>query len=94
MQIELDGHVTYWSKYNPLELAMDTSEDDQEKLKAKFLGWNPEKFCIDGRWFDVIPARDLYRRRNTDGYYRVIYIQVNWETLEYYIGKANRKTWS
>ena len=94
MQIELDGHVTYWSKYNPLELAMDTSEDDQEKLKAKFLGWNPEKFCIDGRWFDVIPARDLYRRSNTDGYYRVIYIQVNWETLEYYIGKANRKTWS
>ena len=48
---------------------------------------------IGEKWFDVIPKWKLYRMRNADGYYRVIYIQINWETTEYYIGKANRPTW-
>lgn len=53
----------------------------------------PAKIKIGERWFDVISKSLLYRMRNEDGYYRVIYIQINWETTEYYIGKANRPTW-
>ena len=53
----------------------------------------PAKIKIGDRWFDVISKSQLYRMRNEDGYYRVIYIQINWETTEYYIGKANRPTW-
>ena len=52
------------------------------------------KIRIKDRWFDIISDSILYRARNkSDGYYRVIYIQINWLTNEYYIGKANRKTW-
>ena len=52
------------------------------------------KIRIKDRWFDVIDEATLYRERNKDdGYYRVIYIQINWLTNEYYIGKANKKTW-
>ena len=53
----------------------------------------PAKIKIGDRWFIVISKSLLYRMRNEDGYYRVIYIQINWETTEYYIGKANRPTW-
>ena len=52
-----------------------------------------KRIKIGDRWFDIIPKWKLYRMRNADGYYRAIYIQINWETSEYYIGKANRPTW-
>lgn len=52
-----------------------------------------KRIKIGERWFDIIPKWKLYRMRNADGYYRVIYIQINLETTEYYIGKANRPTW-
>ncbi len=52
-----------------------------------------KRIKIGDRWFDIIPKWKLYRMRNDDGYYRVIYIQINWESFEYYIGKANRPTW-
>ncbi len=56
--------------------------------------FNKGKIRIKDRWFDIISDSILYRARNkNDGYYRVIYIQINWLTNEYYIGKANRKTW-
>lgn len=52
------------------------------------------KIRIKDKWFKIIHESVLYRERNLeDGYYRVIYIQINWLTNEYYIGKANRKTW-
>lgn len=52
------------------------------------------KIRIKEKWFDIISDSILYRARDKDdGYYRVIYIQINWLTNEYYIGKANRKTW-
>ena len=52
------------------------------------------KIRIKDKWFKIIHESELFRKRNSsDGYYRVIYIQINWLTNEYYIGKANRKTW-
>ncbi len=58
-------------------------------------GFCKERIAIKGRWFDVISPSELVRKRNDkDGYYRVIYIQINMENGEYYIGKANRPKWS
>ena len=49
---------------------------------------------IQGKQFRILNPSELYRKRNEkDGYYRVIYIQINFSTGEYYIGKANRPTW-
>lgn len=49
---------------------------------------------IQNKQFKIIQPSELLRKRNNkDGYYRVIYIQINFETGEYYIGKANRPTW-
>ena len=56
--------------------------------------FNEEQISINDRWFDVLTPSQLVRKRNKeDGYYRVIYIQINFESGEYYIGKANRPTW-
>lgn len=50
---------------------------------------------IQNRKFPIINPGELVRSRNTsDGYYRVIYIQINMATGEYYIGKANRPTYN
>ncbi len=49
------------------------------------------KICIRGRWFDAIPLGTAYRTQSADGYYHFIYIQINTNTCEYYIGKVNRK---
>ncbi|HRD70505.1 MAG TPA: hypothetical protein PK657_10195 [Legionella sp.] len=59
------------------------------------LGFNKERIEIKNRWFNVLTPSELVRKRNkSDGYYRVVYIQINMENGEYYIGKANRPKWS
>lgn len=73
----------------------DISTNEITLPKQPNVSWFPpnKRIKIGDRWFDVIPKWRLYRMRNADGYYRVIYIQINMETTEYYIGKANRPTW-
>lgn len=67
---------------------------DADRNLAK-LGFNKERIEIKNRWFDVLTPSELVRKRNkSDGYYRVVYIQINMENGEYYIGKANRPKWS
>lgn len=54
-----------------------------------------KSITICGKKFNVIGISELVRSYNEkDGYYRVIYIQINMSTGEYYIGKANRPSWS
>ncbi len=67
---------------------------DPKRILARW-GFNRERIAIKDRWFDVLTPSELVRMRNKkDGYYRVVYIQINWETGEYYIGKSNRPKWS
>lgn len=55
----------------------------------------PTRIWINGVWHRIIHPSEAARMRNEeDGYYRFIYIQIDWETGEYYIGKVNRKRWS
>lgn len=69
------------------------SSDTKRNLAR--LGFNKERIAIKNRWFDVLTPSELVRKRNkNDGYYRVVYIQINMENGEYYIGKANRPKWS
>ena len=83
MLLRINDNIEIWQKYSPLE---------QTGIKAYR---NKTQIGICGRWFDVITPSKLVRMRNPDdGYYRVVYIQVNMETGEYYIGKSNRPTWS
>ena len=93
--IEINDNISIWREFNPIELSMDGSNFyDSNRALAK-LDFNKERISIQGRWFDVITPSELIRSRNKkDGYYRVIYIQINMESGEYYIGKANRPKWS
>lgn len=95
MIFKINDNISIWQEFNPIELALDKSESyDSKSTLAKF-GFNKERISIQGRWFDVLSPSELVRKRNLkDGYYRVIYIQINWGTGEYYIGKANRPKWS
>lgn len=54
-----------------------------------------QRIEINGRWFNVLSMSELVRTRSDDdGYYRAIYIQINFDTGEYYVGKVNRPTWT
>lgn len=95
MIFKINDNITFWQEFNPFELAMEQNNSlDSKRLLAK-MGFNKERISIQGRWFDVLSPSELIRKRNAkDSYYRVIYIQINWKTGEYYIGKANRPKWS
>lgn len=97
MIIEINDNIKIWKKFNPIELSMGENlfnSTDVNRNLAK-LGFNKERIEIKNRWFDVLPPSELVRKRNkSDGYYRIVYIQINMENGEYYIGKANRPKWS
>jgi hypothetical protein len=97
MIIEINDNIKIWKEFNPIELSMDGNlfnSTDANRNLAK-LGFNKERIKIKNRWFDVLTPSELVRKRNKpDGYYRVVYIQINMENGEYYIGKANRPKWS
>ncbi|MCR4898865.1 MAG: hypothetical protein K5892_06515 [Acholeplasmatales bacterium] len=57
-------------------------------LESRFYDENV-KICINGNWYDVIPVSELVRCKSVDGYYRAIYIWINYDSGEYYIGKVN-----
>ena len=78
--IEINSNISIWFENGPT---------------SSKLGFNKQRISIQRRWFDVLSPSELIRKRNeTDGYYRVVYLQINWATSEYYIGKANRCKWS
>lgn len=92
MIFEVNDNVRIWSEFNPLAESLNRHTPE---APSNLFRVNREKVSIRGRWFDVLTPSELVRQRNEqDGYYRVIYLQVNMDTGEYYIGKANRPTWS
>ena len=97
MIITINENIRIWKEFNPIELSWDddllNSSDSKRNLAR--LGFNKERIAIKDRWFDVLTPSELVRKRNKkDGYYRVVYIQINMENGEYYIGKANRPNWN
>lgn len=51
------------------------------------------KIILQGRIYPVISNYVLVRSESDDGRYHAIYIQIDYKTGEYYIGKVNRKRW-
>jgi len=85
MIIKINDNISIWQEFNPFDL----------KRKSAYFGFDNQRIAIKNRWFDVLdPSEVVHKRNKSDGYYRVIYIQINWESGEYYIGKANRPKWS
>lgn len=97
MIITINKNIRIWKEFNPIELSSDNyplAPINTTRELAR-LGFNKERIAIKERWFDVLTQSELFRKRNKkDGYYRVVYIQINMENGEYYIGKANRPKWS
>lgn len=97
MIVAINENIKIWKEFNPFELSWNDSvlESYDSKRTLARLGFNQERISIKDRWFDVLTLSDLVRKRNsTDGYYRAIYIQINMDSGEYYIGKVNRPKWS
>ncbi len=93
----INENIRIWQEFNPIELSIEGNQFksfDSKRNSAK-LGFIKARIAIKNRWFDVLTLSELVRKRNnSDGYYRVVYIQINMESGEYYIGKANRPKWS
>lgn len=86
MIIEINDNIKIWKEFNPIELSMGenlfNSTDVNRNLAQ--LGFNKERIEIKNRWFDVLTPSEIVRKRNkTDGYYRVVYIQINMDNGEY-----------
>lgn len=95
MTVTINENIQIWKEFGPFDLSHDVapSSFDNRRFMAR-VGDNKERICIRGQWFDVLSISDLVRRRNADGYYRAVYIQINMRSGEYYIGKVNRPKWS
>lgn len=95
MIIKINDHISIWREFNPFDLSMNNDETLESKRLTAMLAFNKERILIQDMWFDVLTPSEVVRKRNQkDGYYRVIYIQINMDSGEYYIGKANRPKWS
>jgi hypothetical protein len=93
--LDISPHVQYWTEVQTPIITSNTPSTISVPINTASIWGLRERIAIKGRWYDVIPVGKLARNRNSsDGYFRVIYIQINFETGEYYIGKANRPKWS
>ena len=91
MEFVVNENIKIWQKYDPIELYCYPATDDI--LVALFE--NQTRIFIKDRWFDVISLSRMVRSKSkSDGCYHFIYIQINTNTGEYYIGKVNRKKWT
>jgi hypothetical protein len=97
MIITINKNIKIWMEFNPIELSCDKNVLNSFDSKYSFaiLGFNKERIAIKDQWFDVLTLSELVRKRNnSDCYYRAVYIQINMDSGEYYIGKVNRPKWS
>ena len=58
-----------------------------------FLKEEKKKIILQGQTYPVVSNHVLVRSEGIDGRYHAIYIQIDYKTGEYYIGKVNRKRW-
>ncbi|WP_068546676.1 hypothetical protein [Thalassotalea crassostreae] len=94
--IKINEQISIEENYPLFNLnALDMLSDrNSSELHMPYLGFKKERIKIKKRWFNILSPSEVVRQSSDiDGYYRVIYIQVNWSTGEYYIGKSNRPTW-
>ena len=99
MERKISEYVSFYQKYSPIELSMvnpkDYSKISNEKLNAILFDDNPKKIRIKDNWYDILSySRAVRTISEVDKGYHFLYIQINWKTNEYYIGKMNRKRWS
>ena len=89
--------VVFWEKYNLCDLSQKIQQGKELSEEEKYVcltGENPSRVRIKEQWYDIAPLSFVARTvSNIDGYYHYLYIQINWTTNEYYIGKVNRKHW-
>ena len=88
MEFVVNDNIKIWESDIPIELY-------RRPMSFSFLPFLTEtRIFIKDRWFDVISLSKMVRSRSEiDGNYHFIYIQINFRTGEYYIGKVNRKKW-
>lgn len=85
-EYSISDNVKLW--HGPMDLErIETMAHPFDDSYGEY-GWT--KVSINNIWYPIIPKRLLLRRPNTDGYFRYLYIQINFENSHYYIGKANR----
>ena len=100
MLIIISDCIKIWQKTNPLldsckSMAQNgMSSPSLESFLSSFC-LNMEFICVKERWFrSVFPSELCRARGEKDGKYHYIYIQINMETGEFYIGKSNKLRWS
>ncbi len=99
MDFIISDIVTIEQKYDLFELFALTPDggfvhNSPALMSARMMGYNPTRIRIKDAWYDVMPLYEVARSVSPeDGAYHFIYIQINLNTNEYYIGKVNRKHW-
>ena len=69
--------------------------NENRDFYSLWLGCESMQIRIKKEWYDVIALPKVARSKSpVDGGFHFLYIQINTNTNEYYIGKVNRKRWS
>ena len=79
---------------NPLPLESKSGVLQLAKQSIWLLPLESEKkIFIQGIEYRVVSVSKFYRHKGIDGKYHAIYIQIDYNSGEYYIGKVNRQNW-
>ena len=77
----INKNIKIWQEFNPAMSAYDENQFDSFAAKNNLdkLLFNRQRIAIKNRWFDVLTPSEIVRSQNeSDGYYRVIYIQIRY----------------
>ena len=91
--------ITKYSDYLSYDDGIDITQMFSFSQKVEpidylsFLKEEKKKIILQGRTYPVVSNHVLVRSEGSDGRYHAIYIQIDYKTGEYYIGKVNRERW-
>ena len=95
MVIIINENIKIWRKYNPFEFFQNDIlyQSFGSRRNLENFCSNNERIAIKDRWFDVLTRGELIRNRNKcDGYFRVVYIQINMENKNKISGEIHSHT--
>lgn len=76
----------------PLDNSFDITKTPQHKTWLPPLE-NKKRIILQEVEYVVVSASELFHHKGIDDKYHAIYIQIDYDSGEYYVGKVNRKNW-
>lgn len=94
MMIKISDQLSFEDGFELNPFAFYGSETQNEFFIFPDIFEEKKYILLQGKKYPVLPVVQLAWEPGSDGKYHALYIWINFETGEYYIGKVNRKRWA